>query len=415
MNHLRGAQRPVPRNPPDPRSMPRNLDLANLKPRRICIVKPSAFGDIVQSLPLIAALRRRYPAASISWVIRDDLQDLVAGHPDLAESIVFRRTGGVREFLKLMRLLRSRRFDMAIDLQGLARSGLMTLATRAPVRIGLETAREGAWLGYTTVIRHTGRHVPAAARYWKVAEAMRDGAGPNRATIFVPRHDQQWARALLDPLPRPVIAVHAGAIWESKRCPPEVFATILKRVHDRFNGSTILLGTEADASAAAKLQSLLRPRTAGTPPTWWRNRRHLQFAETHEIGETVDLTGGTSIKQLAALLQEVDVLLCNDSGPMHLAAALDTPVAGLFTCTSPKLSGPQSRRHHLFSADVPCAAGYHKSCPHRGDSRLRCHQALPIERISRALEDILTTSAATHRATRFTSPTIVSGYEAMPA
>jgi ADP-heptose:LPS heptosyltransferase len=369
--------------------MARRRDLADLDARRICVIKPSALGCVVQSLPLIGALRRRFPDAAISWVIRDDLLDLVSGHPDLAECLVYERRGGPGAFLRLLQRLKSRNFNLAIDLQGLLRSGLMTMATRARVRIGLETAREGASLASNLVIGETGRDVPAADRYWRVAEALRVGSMERSTTIFVPRQDREWARSILDALPRPVIAVHAGATWKTKRCPPELFADVLTRARARYGGSIILVGTDDDASAGARIQALLGPRRPMLTPGCRKPGPHLTPTCTGPEGSCQNLTGSTTLKQLAALLAGVDVLLCNDSGPMHLAAATETPVVGLFTCTSPVLSGPHGRPHQLLSADVPCAAGYHKSCPWRGGKHLRCHRGIPVDHINHALDRIL--------------------------
>ena len=389
-------------------AQPRNL--ADVDPRRICVIKPSAFGCVVQSLPLIGALRRRFPAAAVSWVIRDDLLDLVSGHPELAECLVYERRGGPRAFLRLLRQLQSRKFDLAIDLQGLLRSGLMTLATRAPVRIGLETAREGASLACNVVIGESGRDVPAADRYWRVAEALGVGAGSRQTTLCVSHPDRAWAQALLDALPRPVIAVHAGAIWETKRCPPELFAAVLTRARARFGGSIILVGTAADAPAAARIQALLRHRRAVLTPARRQHCVHRSPGTADSSDDCTNLTGATTLKQLAALLSGVDVLLCNDSGPMHLAAAMETPVVGLFTCTSPGLSGPPGSEHALLTADVPCAGAYRKSCPWAGEQHLRCHRSIPVDAVFGAMTRTLE-RAAQRRSTRprsVTTPTVLS-------
>jgi ADP-heptose:LPS heptosyltransferase len=366
--------------------MAQSPNLAAFDARRVCVIKPSAFGCVVQSLPLIGALRRRFPTAEISWVIRDDLLDLVSGHPDLAECLVFERHGGPRAWLGLLRQFRSRQFDLAIDLQGLLRSGLMTLATRAAVRIGLETAREGASLACNVVISGSGRNVPAADRYWRVAEALGVGAGSRSASVAVPRPDREWARLLLDALPRPVIAVHAGAMWTTKRCPPELFADTLRRAHAQFGGSNLLVGAAGDAPTATRIQTLLH---AGRPvlTSAHRPQRALDRAGTGK--DCTSLTGATTLKQLAALLAGVDVLLCNDSGPMHLAAAMGTPVVGLFTCTSPKLSGPSGGEHAFVTADVPCAGAYRKSCPWQDERHLCCQRAIPADAVFRALSGAL--------------------------
>jgi ADP-heptose:LPS heptosyltransferase len=369
--------------------MPQHRNLADLDPRRICVIKPSAFGCVVQSLPVIGALRRRFPGAAISWVIRDDLLDLVAGHPDLAECLVYERRGGPRAFLRLLRQLRSRNFDLAVDLQGLLRSGLMTFATRAAVRIGLQTAREGASVACNVVIDRTGRDVPAADRYWRIAEEFGVAAAARQATICVHHRDREWARSVLQVLPRPIIAVHAGAIWETKRCPPELFAAVLTRVRAQFGGAIILVGSVDDAPAANRVRSLLCQRRSLRTPTRRPNDRPFPPGRSDDC---VDLTGATTLKQLAAVLSGVDVLLCNDSGPMHLAAAMETPVVGLFTCTSPILSGPQGRQHQLLAADVPCAARYYKSCPWRGGKHLHCHRELPADRVCQSLGRVLQTA-----------------------
>ena len=99
----------------------------------------------------------------------------------------------------------------------------------------------------------------------------------------------------------------------------------------------------------------------------------------------LNLTGQTTLKQLSAVLSAVDVVLTNDSGPMHLAAGLGTPVLGIFTCTSPAISGPPGAHHELVSTEVPCAGSYKKQCPHSGRSNLCCMEELTTERVFQGL------------------------------
>jgi ADP-heptose:LPS heptosyltransferase len=276
----------------------------------------------------------------------------------------------------------------------------MALATRAVVRIGLETARERASLACNVVIGDTGRNVPAANRYWRVAEALGVGAGARQATLFAPRRDREWARSLLDGLPRPIIAVHAGAIWETKRCPPALFADVLTLARARFGGTVVLVGTADDAPAAARIRSIVRKRPPIVTPAIHRYDSHAAVRIGNPGDDQLDLTGVTTIKQLAALLSGADVLLCNDSGPMHLAAAMGTPVVGLFTCTSPTLSGPSGGEHDLLTADVPCAGAYRKSCPWAGERQLCCHRAIPVDSVFGALSRTLDRAAHLQSARR---------------
>ena len=203
-----------------------NRRLDELTVRRICVIKPSALGDVVQSLPLLSVLRERFPAARITWVINQELAELLEGHPHIDELLIFRRRGTARDYLHLLQELRLREFDLVFDLQGLMRSGVMAAATRAPLRIGLETSREGAGLACHETISGTGRSVSAFQRYWRVAEEL--GFAGRTPQIIIPMNDSDhtWAASQLGGLTGPLLAIHPGARWITKRWPVEKFAVV---------------------------------------------------------------------------------------------------------------------------------------------------------------------------------------------
>jgi ADP-heptose:LPS heptosyltransferase len=351
--------------------------------RRIVVIKPSALGDVVQSLPLARVLQTAWPGAEVHWVINREFESLLVGHPRLAGTIPFQRRGGIGSYLRLLSDLRARRFDLVLDLQGLLRTGVMTRATGAAVRLGLQTAREGSHLACTGLIPGTERAVPAHARYWHVAEWLGLGAEPRGLELAISAQEDDWARGLLRDLPRPVVAVHAGAAWVTKRWPPAQFAQALTGLA----GTALLVGSGGELPLAQGV-------AAGLEGTGTR---------------VLNLAGQTSLKQLAALLSRVDGVLSNDSGPMHLAAGLGTPVVGLFTCTSPVQSGPVplgrvpgrsqpvglddlagvGRQHALVATSVACAASYRKECPYAGERRHACFGALEVARVREALTRVL--------------------------
>jgi len=337
--------------------------LRDIEAQRICLIKPSALGDVVQALPLLGMLRARFPTATISWVIRRALADILTGHPDLTEVIPFHRRGSWRESLRLLSLLRGRRFDLVFDLQGLSRTGFMTFATRAPLRVGLETAREGASLACNCLLPDSNRDVAAHERYWRVAEALGMADYPRTAVIPMAAADEAWVADRLRNLPRPILAIHPGAFWPTKRWPADKFSQIVRR----FGGSAVVVGSTGERDLAARC---IEARGTAIP-------------------KRLNLAGETTLKQLAALLRTVDVLVSNDSGPMHLAAALGTPVVGIFTCTNPKLSGPSGSIHELVSTNVACRGGYHKSCPRWGQAHLGCMDELSVDRVWSGLKRIL--------------------------
>src|SRR5215207_8337192 len=127
--------------------------------RRIAIIKPSALGDIVHSLPVLTALRQRFTSAQITWVVNRSYESLLAGHPDLTDTLPFDRgafrgaRGAIATAWSFVRELRRRRFDLVIDMQGLLRSGLMAWASGAPRRVGFANAREGSRYAYTHKIK----------------------------------------------------------------------------------------------------------------------------------------------------------------------------------------------------------------------------------------------------------------------
>ena len=342
-----------------------------LDPRRICIIKPSALGDVVQNLPLLRPLRERFPHASISWVISNGLSGLLEGHSQIDELIPFDRKGGARGLVRLIRTLRSQQFDLVLDLQGLMRTGIMTWSTRAAARIGLQTSREGSHRAYTAVVPGTGRDVPARLRCWRVVDALQaDDAGSKRnqaasfgtaaAGIRLTSADRSFAASQLKSLPHPVIALCPGARWKTKRWPTERFAALAARAHREFGAGAVILGGPDEAQLGRQTSE------------------HL--AKLMPSSAILNLAGATSLRQLAAVLEASTWVAANDSGPMHLADAVGTPVLGLFTCTSPWLSGPPLDRHELISTRMQCAAGYHKSCPLSGAKHHACQEELTVDR-----------------------------------
>jgi lipopolysaccharide heptosyltransferase II len=173
----------------------------------------------------------------------------------------------------------------------------------------------------------------------------------------------------LQPLPGPLLAVHAGARWASKRWPVEKFAAVASKAMRRFGFSVVLVGSADERAIGEELRRVL-----------------TRLDSPHNV---LDLTGQTTLKQLAAVLRTANALLTNDSGPMHLAASLGTPVLGVFTCTSPKISGPPGDQHELVSTHVPCAASYKKRCPNRGARHLACMDDLSTERVCQAYERLM--------------------------
>ncbi len=322
------------------------LSLDRLEARRIAFIKPSALGDIIHALPVLTALRIRFPAARITWVVNSAFEPLIRNHPDLTDTLPFDRGAfrkspwhSVRYALAFARELRQRQFDLVIDLQGLFRSGLMCLATGSTRLVGFTSAREGSRYFYTDKVRSPhARKMHAVERNWKLAEALGVGDLPKRFHVPVDPGDVNAIEMELTGLPRPWLAVAVGAKWVTKRWLPGHFAELLKRGQSRFGGTCLFIGTREDTTSS---QEVMR----GLP------------------GPSRDLTNRTSLPRLAALLSRCDAMIGNDTGPLHLAAALGRPCVAPYTCTKVALHGPYTSKRGVVETNVHCAGSYRKTCP----------------------------------------------------
>ena len=231
--------------------------LAETDVQRIAVIKPSALGDVVQSLPVLGVLAERFPDARVSWVIGDSLSELVEDHPHLDESLVYRRRGGWSAWRRLLHELRDGRFDLVFDLQGLLRTGLMTRATGASIRIGLESAREGSGWACHGLLEDTGPTVPAHRRYWRIAEFLGLGHLRPDATIAIPSSERAWSDVMMRQLGENVVALHAGSRWETKRWGVEQFAAVGAHAIREHGAAVVLVGSSQERILTARLKELI--------------------------------------------------------------------------------------------------------------------------------------------------------------
>jgi heptosyltransferase-1 len=335
---------------------------------RIAIIKPSALGDIVHALPVLSALRERYPDSQITWVVNKSFEGLLAGHPDLNETLAFDRgamgrgmVSAANALVQFGNELRRRRFDLAIDLQGLLRTGLMTAATAAKRKIGFANAREGAVHFYNQRIDvPDADRIHAVDRYWRIADSLGAGDKPKRFVVPVRESERDAVHRELGSLPRPWYAVAVGAKWITKRWPPRQFGELIAKAQNEFGGTAIFVGVKEDSPLSAEaMQSL--------------------------TGPSRDWCGRTSLPKLAAMLSLCDVMIANDTGPLHLGAALGTPCVAPYTCTKIVLHGPYTSMKGGIETAVPCAGSYLKQCP----NGTICFQDLSVSKLWPPLAEVL--------------------------
>jgi len=310
-------------------------------PRAIALVKLSALGDVVHATPVVEALAEAFPEARLTWIVERRAAALLHDHPRLADvvSIDTRAWRGVRTpaatlaLVHTLRALRQRlraaRFDVAIDLQGLVKSGLVTAATGAPLRIGFAAGFRRERLSGLFTNRHvappvTARHV--VDQYLALLEPL--GVRPRRVAFRLPlrataeaRVDEFFADAGLKPHGR-VVVLNPGAGKPGKRWPVERFAQLATRLGREANARVLVLWGPGEQPAAAAIAQA--PGAVLAPPT--------------------------DLDTLVAVLRRASLVVAADTGPLHVAAAVGTACVGLYGPTSPARNGPYGAGHRTLAA-----------------------------------------------------------------
>lgn len=311
--------------------------------QRILLIKPSSLGDLVHAMPALAALRDRFPAASFTWLVKSQWADLVERMEGVDE--VWPVPPGLTGWLSQVPRLRAARFDLVIDLQGLLRSGAMSWLAGCPVRMGLSTAREGSRWFYTDEVPVETADIHAVERNLLVARAL-GAAVPSRPAFRFrsSEQDRTAAAALLEREGiRPGeawIAMNVAARWPTKRWPPESFAQAADGLHKEGLGRVVLTGGPDERAEAEAVTRMMASKPA-------------------------DLTGRIPLGLLPALLKAASLMVTNDSGPMHVAAAVGTPVVALFGPTNPRLTGPYGGPHRVLVSGIACSPCYSRRCRHQ--------------------------------------------------
>jgi ADP-heptose:LPS heptosyltransferase len=293
---------------------------------QLLIIKPSSLGDIVQALQVASSLKAQRPDLRISWVVRDIFAPLVRACEAVDHTYVFRRDAGAKGFLELMGEIRETKFDYAFDFQGLLRTGLMVWRTRANKKVGRSDAREGAWIFYKQFapLPSGGRHAHALEillQFCPMLDALPELRGAPR--FRAPEN------------------LNLGYVNGRGGAKPLVMFPDSRRPEKRWGGFKELTEMLIRAGPGRKIV--------------WAGNNYFPDKDAFSPAQFLNLTGNTSLVSLPALIQRADWVISNDSGPMHLAAALGVRTLGLFGPTDPRRFGPYpltAPTNHVIQAPV---------------------------------------------------------------
>ncbi len=347
---------------------------------RILIIKPSSLGDVIHALPTVSRIRQRFPEAHLAWVINDSLASLLKNCPLTDEVIPFRRghfgtLGGTGDFADFLGTLQGKGFDLVVELQGLLRSGLMAWATLAPRRIGLSDAREGARLFCNEIVPVPRAH--AIERYLCAARHLGCPESPIEFPLGSSAEDQRYIDQLLsagegtDGRPNRLIAVNPSARWPTKLWGDDRFVELIRQLPPE---RVVITGTAGDHE---RIDTILAAVGSNGPGSALR--------------APLNLAGQTDLAQLAELYRRCAVVITNDSGPMHLAAAVGTPVVAIFGPTDPALTGPYGDQHVVLRSGIPCSPCFKEECFHA--PAMECMSLVGVDPVLKAAKEFLQLSS----------------------
>ena len=291
---------------------------------------------MIQALPVLRLLKKHLPASEIFWWIDAALAPLIEGDSDLSGIILFERKRWAKpchwaELARSIRDTRAMKFDWVIDLQCLARSGAFGWLANGGRLIGLDEVREGARGFYDQAVPRVSFHTHAVDWYLAVLPPL--GVPVHRDFVWLPERPAV-AAAVASRWPAQGsrwIVLQPGARWDNKRWPADYFAELARRLAEESPDTRLaILGSEADAPLGRLIAAVAPDRC-------------------------LNLCGRTTLPEMIEWVRRSDLLVTNDTGPMHVAAALGKPMVALFGPTEPRRTGPYGHLQDVLRVDLPCS------------------------------------------------------------
>ena len=322
----------------------------------ILIVKLSAIGDVVHTLPALNALRRHYPQAHIAWLVEEASAGLLKGHPALDRVLVSRRKAWLkglrspqwrrngREIKTFIRCLRELNYDMVFDFQAALKGAALITLVRGRRKIGFGPGlqhQEFSYLMLNERIPAVSMEMHALERGLRMIEAVGIPVGPVEYRLPITADHRRVSDCILNAegilREHAFVVVNPVAKWETKLWQVHKFAQTADSLRSEFNLPVVFTGAPED-------------------------RAYIQAIGDRMKTKSVNLAGLTDLITLAALLQRAEMMITTDTGPMHLAAAVGTPIVALFGPTAPGRTGPFGSGHQIVRTAPPCSPCYKRRC-----------------------------------------------------
>lgn len=349
--------------------------------KRFLVIKPSSLGDVLHAFPAVSALADSCKEeCKVDWLIHPAFAQLLDFLPFVEKKILFERKklGSFLTFFpaffRLLHALREVKYDAVYDLQGLFRSGLFSFFTKSPLRFGSSAPREkAAGFFYNRKMTYPENTLHAVDKlcHMVVSSGAISSLPERYFTLPVSGKYREEAlrktvQAGFDPVVwkekgGKIIAVAPGARWKSKTWEKEFFASLVNALHKEFPQTHFLFsGSKGEKETISAITEMLDKEVSFT-----------------------DMGGKTDMGELVELIRLADILLCNDSGPMHIAAFTDTLPVAFFGPTDPDLTGPCCKKALVFQKkDLPCIKCFKREC-----KEVICHKMISVQDVIDSLRN----------------------------
>jgi len=302
---------------------------------KILILKPSSLGDVIQALPVLRLLKLHFNGAEIFWWIDSALAPLLEGDPDLTGIVRFERKRWGKpqhwqEMLRSIQWLRAQKFDLVIDLQCLLRSAAFAWLANGKFLIGLDEVREGARGFYDLAVPRKSFHTHAADWYLSVLPQL--GVPVHKNFNWLPERPQISAavKSKWKTGGAKWIVLQPGARWSNKRWPVEYFSRLVSLLAEKFSDTRFAILGSGEDKPLGEIISCAAPE------------------------RILNLCGETSLPEMVEWIRLCDLMVTNDTGPMHVAAVLGKPLVALFGPTEPRRTGPYGQLENVLRIELPC-------------------------------------------------------------
>jgi heptosyltransferase-2 len=339
--------------------------------QKILIRGVNWIGDAVLTTVGISAIREAFPGAWISLLVKPWIAQLFKEDPSINEIILYdNHFNSIPGKFKLARILRTKRFDIAILLQNAFDAAFITWLSRIPRRIGYSRDFRRPLL--TDAIPMKDKTLKQHQVYYYLnllKESLNIEPKTIEPRIYLTDEEIQQARSLLNSKfqsPRFIIGINPGATYgPAKRWMPEGFAGVIQKTIKEMDGRIVLFGSSSEVNIANEI---------------------IEAIKDTKTSHILNLTGKTNLRELSALISQCDAFITNDSGPMHIASALRVPIVAIFGSTDKETTGPLGNGHKVVSKDPPCSPCLKRECP---EGHLRCLREITPEDVFNALQEVI--------------------------